>query len=123
MPPKTMTEVRGRPPGAQNAERRLLSKTFFRALLRDFNAHGEAAITACRESDPVAYVKTVASLMPKDIELIQTAGDQVRSMTDEELAARLHATMAKLAHREREVAGQVVATVLGDRKDSCKNGQ
>ena len=32
-------------------------------------------------------------------------------MTDEELAARLHATMAKLAHHEREVAGQVVATV------------
>jgi hypothetical protein len=100
-----MTEVRGRPPGAQNAQRRLFSKTFFRALLRDFKAHGEAAITACRERDPVAYVKTGASLMPKDIELIQTAGDQVRSMTDEELAALLQVTMAKLVLHPSSIEG------------------
>ena len=118
MPPKTMTEVRGRPPGAQNAQRRLLSKTFFRALLRDFQSHGEAAIIACRESDPAAYVKTVASLMPKNLEVHTSASDEVKQLTDKQLSELLNATLAKLAIKSsvaEAIEGVVVSEQQGQR--------
>jgi len=109
--PLSAKQKAGRTLGSQNAERGRLTKRFFLELWDDFDKHGKQAIKACRESDPVAYIRVLASLMPKDIDLTQTADDQVRSMTDEELAALLQVTMAKLAAREKEVEAQVIETI------------
>lgn len=52
----------GRPAGSKNK----LSEKFLDALLNDFEANGVEAIECVRTDDPVAYVKVVASLVPKE---------------------------------------------------------
>ena len=54
----------GRPKGARNR----LSEDFAQTLANDYAQHGVAAIQRMREADPVAYIKTIASLLPRQIE-------------------------------------------------------
>ena len=65
--PLSAKQKAGRTLGSQNAERGRLTKRFFLELWDDFDTYGKQAIKACRESDPVAYVRVLASLMPKDV--------------------------------------------------------
>jgi hypothetical protein len=53
----------GRPPGSRNK----LAEKFLTVLFNDFNEHGEGAIQRVRVSDPSTYVRTVASVIPKEI--------------------------------------------------------
>ena len=53
----------GRPKGTRDK----LSRRFIEALAKDFDEHGEGAISAARERDPVGYMKVVAGLLPKEI--------------------------------------------------------
>jgi hypothetical protein len=53
----------GRPKGTRDK----LGKRFVEALSKDFDEHGESAISAARERDPVGYMKVVASLLPKQL--------------------------------------------------------
>jgi hypothetical protein len=46
-----------------------------------FEAHGVKAIEAARVSDPIGYVRVIASLLPKNVEI----ENSVSVMTDEEL--------------------------------------
>ena len=55
----------GRPKGARNR----LSESMLDALANDFEQHGAAAITKVRETDPGAYLRTIASLLPKQVGL------------------------------------------------------
>jgi len=73
----------GRPPGSRNK----LSEDFFKALYNDFQAHGAATIAEARERDPVAYVRMIAGLLPKDIKLAQPK--KLIEYTDAELLAYL----------------------------------
>jgi len=52
----------GRPKGSRNK----LTEEFLNVLQADFNEHGVKAVTKMREEDNTQYVKTIASLMPKD---------------------------------------------------------
>jgi len=68
----------GRPAGARNR----LQGDFLNALADDFREHGKAAIVIARIEKPVEYVKMIASLMPKELQITENAlGD----LTDEEL--------------------------------------
>ena len=67
----------GRPKGSRNK----LGEAFVSALCEDFAAHGTAAIVAARESDPVAYVRVLASILPRQIKV----EDEVRDLSDAEL--------------------------------------
>ena len=51
----------GRPKGARNK----LRASFFDTLFEDFELNGRATIAHLRETDPAAYIKIIASLMPK----------------------------------------------------------
>lgn len=62
----------GRKPGARNK----LGEAFLEAVRADFDQHGHAAIVAMRETDPGAYIRTIASLMPKEL-LIEQTSDRV----------------------------------------------
>jgi len=74
--------TRGRPKGSKNE----FSMDFVRALQKDFNEYGEFAIQQVRQEKPDAYLKVIASLMPKDINLNVNKFDE---LSDNELRARL----------------------------------
>lgn len=51
--------------GARNK----LAEAFIADMLADWEAHGADAIIRMRESDPAAYVRIVASLLPRHVGL------------------------------------------------------
>lgn len=69
------------PGGKPNGSRNRLQGDFMRALSEDFSEHGRAAIIACRIEKPDVYIKVVASLMPKELEIKRPLED----LTDDEL--------------------------------------
>lgn len=76
----------GNPAGRPKGSRNKLGEDFLTALAEDFEEHGKDAIAACRESTPAAYVKVVAALLPKQLEVSDLAKPVTR-MTDAELEA------------------------------------
>lgn len=70
----------GRPKGSRNK----LGEAFLEALHGDFETHGAVAIQRTRDEDPAAYVRVIASLLPKELK-IETVSD----LTDEQLDARI----------------------------------
>lgn len=74
----------GNPNGRTKGSRNKLGEAFLKALSDDFDEHGASAIQKTRETKPEVYVKVVASLLPKRIEIKDGAFD---NLTDEELTA------------------------------------
>jgi hypothetical protein len=66
--------------------RRKLTDAFIRALVRDWEAHGERVIERVREENPVAYFKGMLSLLPKDMFF---EGHSSQSTVDSNLSAML----------------------------------
>jgi hypothetical protein len=58
-------------------------------LEADWEEHGKAALQQAREKDPVAYVRVVAGLLPRDVKITHTVIDEIEAMTDEEILERL----------------------------------
>jgi hypothetical protein len=56
---------KGRPKGARNK----LGEDFIAALAKEFDEHGETAIRSVREAKPDVFLRIVADLVPKDINL------------------------------------------------------
>ncbi len=73
----------GNPGGKPVASRNRIQGEFLKALSEDFAAHGREAIIQCRLTKPEAYIKVVAALMPKELELKRP----LEGLTDEELEA------------------------------------
>lgn len=91
---------KGRPPGSRNK----LGEDFVAALQADFKAHGEEAIKTVREERPQDYLKVIASILPKQIELKETPFDGV---DDETIAALLLAAKSALGVRGEGGEGAV----------------
>lgn len=70
----------GRPKGSRNK----LGEDFIAALHEDFQENGIAAIKAVRSEKPDAYLKVIASIVPKELR-VTTDND----LTDDELIARI----------------------------------
>ena len=60
---KPSNKLGGRPKGSRDR----LTSAFIDALAEDFEANGTTAIERCREGDPAAYLRLVASLVPKTV--------------------------------------------------------
>ena len=73
----------GNPGGSTKGYRKTLQGDFLRSLAKDFNAHGAEAIRQAREDDPLGYVRTIAALMPKEVELVRP----LEALNDDELSA------------------------------------
>lgn len=72
----------GRPKGSRNK----LGEAFLEALYADFQEHGPAVIARVRNEKPDQYLKVIASILPKDINLnVNPIGE----MTDDELIERI----------------------------------
>lgn len=81
----------GRPKGARNK----LGEAFIEALHDDFNEHGIAAIQVVRAEKPDQYLKVIASLLPKDVNL--NINEQYGEMSDDELIDRIRQLDATIA--------------------------
>ena len=73
----------GRPLGSRNA----IEGAFLTDLLAEYKAGGRAAIVAMREANPSDFVKMIASLLPKQME-VKRVLDEV---SDDDLLAILDA--------------------------------
>jgi Family of unknown function (DUF5681) len=59
----------GNPAGRPKGSRNKLSEAFIKALADDFSEHGVAVIQQVRSERPQDYLKIVAALQPKQVEL------------------------------------------------------
>lgn len=73
-------------PGKPKGARTKLGEQFLAALQEDFQEHGVAAIQTVRAERPHDYLKVIASLMPKDLNLNVNNMDDA---SDAELVQRL----------------------------------
>ncbi len=48
--------------------RQALADEFTKRLVADFRRHGKEAIEAAREKNPVAYLKVIEGMVPKDVQ-------------------------------------------------------
>lgn len=76
----------GNPGGKPINARNQITAAFLKALAKDFDAHGEAAIVKAREEDPVGYMKVCAGLLPKEFVIERP----LETLSDDELNALLH---------------------------------
>ena len=65
----------GNPKGRPKGSRHKLSEAFLAELVADFEAGGRAAIERCRLERPDVYVRLVASLLPKELEIKENPFD------------------------------------------------
>ena len=79
---RTQSKIKGRPKGSRNK----LSEKFFLDLCDAWQAVGKPALMTAAWTDPVGFVRVVASLMPKELDATVTAVD-AEQMSDDELAA------------------------------------
>lgn len=73
----------GKPVGSRNR----LQGDFLRELSADFELHGKSAIIECRMTKPDVYVRMIASLMPKELEITRP----LDGLNEEELIAAVAA--------------------------------
>lgn len=76
----------GNPSGRPKGARSKLGEAFLEDLLNSWEAQGPAVIQKVIETKPEAYLKVVASLMPKDLNINV---NQIGEMSDEQLLERL----------------------------------
>jgi hypothetical protein len=96
---------KGRPRGSRNK----LEEDFLLTVQQDFHRYGAAAIVKVRKKDPVAYLKMIASLMPKSLN-VQAKVEKVTSdMSDEELL-RMVIDVTPLQEGETETTPAIEAT-------------
>ena len=94
-------EVRN-PKGRGKGNRARLGEAFLEALHEDFKSHGVKAIQVVREERPQDYLKVVASILPKELNVNTTAlGD----MSDDELTATLVALRDLASTLDGAIAG------------------
>jgi hypothetical protein len=76
----------GNPKGRPKGSRNKLSEAFISALAEDFDQNGVAVIEAVRSEKPAEYLKIIAAIVPKEINVNDMT---LQDMSDEELLERL----------------------------------
>lgn len=62
----------GNPAGRPKGARSKLGEAFIKAMQEDFDQHGADVIATVRDEKPDQYLKVIASILPKELDL----GDQ-----------------------------------------------
>jgi hypothetical protein len=78
----------GRPKGSRNK----LGEAFISALQADFREHGDEAIRRTREEKPAEYIKVLAGILPKEIEIRRPLED----LSDDELVNAIELIRASI---------------------------
>lgn len=87
----------GNPNGRPKGSRNKLGEAFLTDLYADWQDHGVEVIARVRDEKPDAYLKVVASILPKQLEIKEGAFD---GLGDEELAALVAAARSALSAAE-----------------------
>jgi hypothetical protein len=103
--PKTPHRTAARRPCAT---RRSFNKDFLLALAADFKKHGAAAIEKVRKTQPAAYMKICALLVPREMQ-IEHSGT-IKQMSDEQIEQAIAAIQAMLDARAGAAAQVIEAT-------------
>ena len=77
------------------------------ALLLHFRQHGKKAIEKVARNQPAVYVKILALLVPREMQIEHT--NRIKQMTDEEIEQAIEAIQTMLAAR----AGEAVKVIEG----------
>ena len=101
----------GNPGGSLEATRRSFNKDFLLALAADFKKHGAAAIEKVRKTQPAAYMKICALLVPREMKLEHSGG--VKAMTDEQIEDAIAAIKALMAAKQTSVASPKILESVG----------
>src|SRR6516164_5462079 len=88
--------------GSLEATRRSFNKDFLLALAADFKKHGAAAIEKVRKTQPAAYMKICALLVPREMQ-IERSGT-IKQMSDEQIEEAIAAIRAMLDVRADDAA-------------------
>src|SRR5262249_45498351 len=89
--------------------RRAFSADFIRTLADDFRLHGRQAIEKVRKTQPAAYMKICALLVPREMKLEHSGG--IKAMTDEQIERSIEIIKEILAQREAAANAKVVEGV------------
>lgn len=84
--------------GRKKGSRNRLTETFLAAIEGDFAEHGADVLEKLRTDDPAAYLRIIASLVPRGLILKREQEPDFSDMTDEELAE-----MFGRAYRSRQI--------------------
>jgi hypothetical protein len=95
--PGSLSWRAGNPAGRLRGSRNKLTEAVICALLRDFSKHGEKAIADVRRTQPAAYLKVLALLVPREHKLEHT--NPVSRLSDEELVAMVEHLEGRIARR------------------------
>lgn len=95
--PGEVRNPKGRPKGARSK----LGEAFLLAMVDDFEKHGTQAIIDVRETKPDQYLKVIASILPKEIDI----GENITSALKE---SRDAATQAFFRAMAEESAGDTL---------------
>ena len=83
----------GNPAGRPKGSRNKLGEAFIAALHDDFKEHGVSAIERVRTEEPAQYLKVIAAIVPKELNIKSDAFDGI---SDEQLSAILVAARSAL---------------------------
>ena len=106
------------------ATRRSFNKDFSFALAADFKKHGAAAIEKVRKTQPAAYMKICALLVPREMKAEHAGG--VKAMTEEQIVDAIAAIEGFLARRSGETAkviegeAEVVPSLPAPARPACR---
>ena len=75
------------PSGRPRSSKHLLSEDFLRALHAHFVRHGIKAIARCAQKRPDAYLKVIAGILPRDLNVNVSVVQRIAAMSPEEIAA------------------------------------
>src|ERR1700733_4846143 len=78
--------------GRRKGSRNKLTERFLDTIADDFAEHGADAIAKVRNSDPIAYLKLVGSLVPRELILQREESPAINlaQITDEELVVYIN---------------------------------
>jgi hypothetical protein len=90
------------PAGRPKGSRHKLGEAFIQAMLNDFEEHGSKVVEAVRTEQPAQYLKVVASILPKELNIRTTATEE---MSDDDLALGIAALQSILAAQSAGTGG------------------
>jgi hypothetical protein len=100
--------VSGNPHGNRHRTRHLLNQEFMQALLLNFRHQGKKAIEKVARNQPAVYVKILALLVPREMQVEHT--NSIKQMTDEQIEQAIEAIQIMLAARAGEAAKVIEGT-------------
>ena len=101
--------VSGNPAGRPRGSRNALSEEVICALLRDFRQHGQKAVAKVRRTQPAAYLKILALLVPREHRLEHS--NPIKDLTDEQLEAMIEYIETSLAAQAGAPAKMIEGTI------------